>query len=305
MRNLHATFAASLPLLICIVGLLAPIRFAQATDVHGVVGLYPVGSNSAMAIAITPQGGAALIALDWYHNDGTQAFPRLLLMEGEVGSPPDLAETAMILEEITGASLAWGHVELSQPVTSSTGLIYAVFVFPENGERTGEGNGGGPGIGFRHAAGGPAAYATYDGSEWARLHTDYFLAVEPIYSVVSGKTGATTLADLKAEGETLVSSVEDRVLPRKTALGAPYPNPFNPRVEIPFELAARGVVRVSIFDTRGRMVATLLNESVAAGSYRLPWLGTDATGHNVASGVYHVRLEAGSESFTERLTLVR
>jgi len=305
MKRFHTMSAAILPTLISLACLLGATQPVQATEVDGVVGLYPVGSNSAMAVAITPPEGQALSGVDWYHNDGTQAFPRLLLMEGEAGSPPDLANTAMILEEITGASLAWGHVDLSQPVTSSTGLIYAVFVFPENGERSGEGNGGGPGIGYRHAAGGPAAYASYDGNEWARFHTGYSLAVEPIYSSASGKMAVTTLAELRAQGETIVSDAGDRTLPERTGLGTPYPNPFNPRVEIPFELAARRPVRMSIFDLRGRLVATILEETVAPGRYRVPWLGRDTAGHSVSSGVYHVRMQAGSESFTQRVTLVR
>jgi len=41
-------------------------------------------------------------------------------------------------------------------------------------------------------------------------------------------------------------------------LGRPYPNPFNPRVRIPFTLPRRQGVRLRIYDLAGRCVAELL-----------------------------------------------
>ena len=42
-------------------------------------------------------------------------------------------------------------------------------------------------------------------------------------------------------------------------LGAAYPNPFNPRVDIPFEVAADDHVRISVFNMSGHLVAVLLD----------------------------------------------
>jgi subtilisin family serine protease len=62
--------------------------------------------------------------------------------------------------------------------------------------------------------------------------------------------------------------------------------------EVGFAVAENVPVRLDIFDARGRFVRTLLDRSVAAGSHRIAWAGTDQAGRTVASGVYVVRLRS-------------
>jgi flagellar hook assembly protein FlgD len=76
-------------------------------------------------------------------------------------------------------------------------------------------------------------------------------------------------------------------------------------VEIPFSLRRPQAVTLQVFDTRGRLVRTLLQEDVPAGTHRLVWTGVDRSGRSVASGVYHVRMDAGPERLTRSVTLVR
>jgi hypothetical protein len=83
------------------------------------------------------------------------------------------------------------------------------------------------------------------------------------------------------------------------------PNPFNPRTEIRFAQAAAGPVRLEIFDARGRLVRTLLNEVRAAGSQSVVWNGGDDAGREVASGVYLVRLATASGTTTAKALLAR
>ncbi len=90
-----------------------------------------------------------------------------------------------------------------------------------------------------------------------------------------------------------------------TALTA-APNPFNPRTTLSFTLAADETCRLTIFDLRGRRVATLVDGRVlAAGRQSLVWDGRDEQGQAVASGVYAARLTAGDLTALTRLTLVR
>jgi hypothetical protein len=89
-------------------------------------------------------------------------------------------------------------------------------------------------------------------------------------------------------------------LPQRFALGQNYPNPFNPTTEIRFDLAAAAKVELSIFNTLGQRVATLINESRPAGSYRVSWDGSGA-----ASGIYLYRLRAGDLVETRKMVLVR
>ena len=89
------------------------------------------------------------------------------------------------------------------------------------------------------------------------------------------------------------------------SLSANEPNPFNPRTTIRFLLSASDHVRLSIYDTAGRRLRTLLEGDASVGATSVEWDGTDDLGHAVASGVYLYRLETSAESQTRKLTLIR
>ncbi len=82
-----------------------------------------------------------------------------------------------------------------------------------------------------------------------------------------------------------------------------YPNPFSFSATIAFAVPSmsEGTVSLSIYDASGRIVITLVNQQMKAGSYSLVWDGTDGEGHRVSSGVYFCRLEGSSFSSTTRL----
>jgi len=84
-----------------------------------------------------------------------------------------------------------------------------------------------------------------------------------------------------------------------------HPNPFNPRTSLSFEVPTPGVVRLRVFDLRGRLIATLIDGVVEAGQHVASWSGRDREGRDVPSGVYLSRLEAGGEVVRARMTLVR
>ena len=61
------------------------------------------------------------------------------------------------------------------------------------------------------------------------------------------------------------------VLPQEIALGANYPNPFNPSTLIPYQLPAPSPVRLAVFNILGQRVATLVDGAQEAGAYRAHW----------------------------------
>jgi len=83
------------------------------------------------------------------------------------------------------------------------------------------------------------------------------------------------------------------------------PNPFNPRTTIHFDLPAAGAVRLSVFDVAGRLVRTLVDDSMPQGSHEAVWDGTDSSGRAVGSGSYLARLECGGRVETVRMVVVR
>lgn len=84
-----------------------------------------------------------------------------------------------------------------------------------------------------------------------------------------------------------------------TGLRNAVPNPFNPSTEITFYLGAPMRAELSIFDLRGRLVATLLNAEIEAGDHTALFAPRD-----LASGVYFARLVAGGAVHVMKLMLV-
>lgn len=74
-----------------------------------------------------------------------------------------------------------------------------------------------------------------------------------------------------------------------------YPNPFNPSTNIKFALPIEGFVTLRIYDLTGREIARLINNSyypIGIFSYTL-----DASGYNLASGVYIYKLDVSSQNY--------
>ncbi len=79
-----------------------------------------------------------------------------------------------------------------------------------------------------------------------------------------------------------------------------YPNPFNPSTTINYTVASTGKVTLNIYNLMGQKVAELVNATKTAGSYNVSW---DASG--AASGMYIYRLEAGGQTLTRKMTLIK
>ena len=78
-----------------------------------------------------------------------------------------------------------------------------------------------------------------------------------------------------------------------------YPNPFNPSTNISFSLASDSHVTLDVFNMRGQKVESLLDEHRDAGTYTIPW---DA---KTASGIYFIRMRAGSEEHIRKALLMK
>ncbi|UCG52829.1 MAG: T9SS type A sorting domain-containing protein [Candidatus Latescibacterota bacterium] len=93
--------------------------------------------------------------------------------------------------------------------------------------------------------------------------------------------------------------------PAVARLGQNYPNPFNPVTTIPFTLEKTARVRLSIYDTAGRLVRLLLDDERMAGPHAVGWDACDTLSRPVASGVYFARMDAGGWIATRKLVVVR
>jgi len=124
--------------------------------------------------------------------------------------------------------------------------------------------------------------------------------------------GATACGRIGAFEETcpvVIGTDEEASAPVAYALGRLRPNPFNPRLRVPFDVPAPGgEVRIEVFDVNGRRVRSLLREVMPAGRHQVIWDGRAGDlegGARAASGVYFIRMDAGPHAFIERATLLQ
>ena len=91
--------------------------------------------------------------------------------------------------------------------------------------------------------------------------------------------------------------------PAQHRLGDSYPNPFNPTVVLPLDLATdAGSVSLTVYDVLGRRVRQVWQGPLGAGSHRLVWDGRDETSKDVAAGVYIYRVEIDGQIEAKKTT---
>ncbi len=94
-------------------------------------------------------------------------------------------------------------------------------------------------------------------------------------------------------------------LPMETLLGVNFPNPFNPSTTISYQLAEDSPVNLSIYNQRGQLVRTLVNESQIAGTYAVGWDGRNDCGKSVSSGLYFYRMKTSTISDTRKMLMIK
>jgi hypothetical protein len=93
--------------------------------------------------------------------------------------------------------------------------------------------------------------------------------------------------------------------PAVFTLGRNRPNPFNPVTEISFGLPTRSKVTIRIYDVGGRLVRTLIEDTLPAGIHNTSWDGRSDVGQHAASGVYFYEMRAGAFSERHRMVLLK
>ncbi len=129
------------------------------------------------------------------------------------------------------------------------------------------------------------------------------LTVKPYYWRVRGvnNLGVGTWSETRNFRMSSTVNVEDvSGVPREFQLSQNYPNPFNPSTTIGFALPQSGFVTLKVYNLLGQEVATLVEQFMAAGSYRVQW---DAKRFN--SGIYVYRMTAGTFESSKTLLMIK
>lgn len=95
-------------------------------------------------------------------------------------------------------------------------------------------------------------------------------------------------------------------VPTEFALYPNFPNPFNPKTDISYQLPEDGDVLLEIFDMQGHKVKTLIHEKQNSGYYRVSWNSTDESGKRVTAGVYlyRIRIMTANKVFDKSMKMV-
>jgi predicted outer membrane repeat protein len=101
------------------------------------------------------------------------------------------------------------------------------------------------------------------------------------------------------------SGVETTPTAQQFALEPNFPNPVMTTTTLNFTVAERSNVRIDIYDVKGSLVRTLVNEDLDPGTYPVTWDATDASGNALANGTYIARMTAGSFTSSVKMSLTK
>ncbi len=93
---------------------------------------------------------------------------------------------------------------------------------------------------------------------------------------------------------------EQKYLPFKFVLDQNYPNPFNPVTSIHYSIPLAATVTLKIYDTNGKEISSLVNETQQSGDHSVEW-----NGDGITSGVYMYRITAGNYTETKKMVLLK
>ena len=83
-----------------------------------------------------------------------------------------------------------------------------------------------------------------------------------------------------------------------------YPNPFNPKTTISFNLSENGKVNLSIYNIKGQKIKTIVNDKLEQGLHQIVWDGKNDKNQYVASGVYFYKLEVNNKNIAIKRCLL-
>ena len=142
---------------------------------------------------------------------------------------------------------------------------------------------------------------TLTGTEARAPAGEFALALIAAESLSDWESAAQRAMDQWAA---LASGTQD-VRPTAFELLGNYPNPFNPATKIRYALDRDEHVRIEIFNLLGRRVRTLWDARQVPGVHELAWNSEGERGEELSSGVYFLRITAGDQTRTGKMTLLR
>jgi hypothetical protein len=102
-----------------------------------------------------------------------------------------------------------------------------------------------------------------------------------------------------------VTGIDSPAIPFSFRLEQNFPNPFNPTTTIHYQMPEPGEVRLTVYNSLGQQVRTLVNTYQPAGRYAIQWDGRNQSGLQVASGTYFYEISTGTFSAIRKMMLLK
>jgi hypothetical protein len=167
-------------------------------------------------------------------------------------------------------------------------------------------------IGSSHYGRGDAALEVNSAGAGGDEHRSVTVAVAGWFEVVVFKTGADEVwktSDFRFRvGEQGTAGIPELGpdIPTDVVMRQNSPNPFGEFTSVAYGIPGSGsAVRLRVYDTSGRLVATLVDGFKQPGYHTATWNGRTDAGKAAASGVYFYRLEAGGHTLTKQMLLLK
>ena len=168
--------------------------------------------------------------------------------------------------------------------------------------------------GFSHAGGTPANnIARWDGSSWSPMGSGVNNWVDaltwdntPLF--VGGRfneAGNKSSSYVGRWDDVIASVPDDPAVAGALRLEPGFPNPFVSSTTIRYSLPEEGFVNLTIYDVRGRRVATLVDSFKPPGLHSATWDGRSRYGARVPQGVYFATIKSEGEVRAQKLVLAR
>jgi hypothetical protein len=129
--------------------------------------------------------------------------------------------------------------------------------------------------------------------------------------LVAGQAYVAGVSAVYDDGESIVMEYPfvpvdaGDIIPLVTELRGNFPNPFNPDTQIAFSLNKQSHIQITIYNIRGQLVRTLVDEQRDANNYTVTWNGTDDNRKPVSSGIYFYKMKAEKYVSTKKMILMK
>lgn len=149
----------------------------------------------------------------------------------------------------------------------------------------------------------------------ASLRKNFLDSLGNVFGYTGDSVRCTWRAAVTNGVDTLLSSGANLVTIRRSTIGITqigttlpgsfklynnYPNPFNPKTIINFDVPKEGIVSLKIYNSIGEVVAVITESNFKPGKYQV-----DFDGSELASGIYFYALQSGNYRQVNKMVLVK